>query len=124
MDTSFSPIENYPFLSLFILPEDYENDYEHRDALLTKLDEIWQRDKIQSNQTNEYLSARENVFAEVILKYYQECYKNLVEESLHTKNSFEILFKNTQLSDSIIQSAFEYAFSDLSELKKRTLSFK
>ena len=38
--------------------------------------------------------AEENVFSEVILQYYQEQYSTLVEESLHTKNSFEILFKN------------------------------
>ena len=119
MDTSFSPIENYPFLSQFILPEDYENHQEHINELLTQLDEEWQRNKIQSKQTYEYLTARENVFAEVVLKYYQEHYRNLVEESLHTNNSFEILFKNTWLLDSIIQSTFEFAFTDLSALKKR-----
>ena len=119
MDTSFSPIENYPFLSQFLLPEDYENHQEHSDELLTQLDEVWQRNKIQSKQTHEYLTARENVFAEVVLQYYQEHYRNLVEESLHTNNSFEILFKNTRLLDSIIQSAFEFAFTDLSALKKR-----
>ena len=119
MDTSFSPIENYPFLSQFLLPEDYENHKEYINELLTKLDEVWQRNKIQSKQTDEYLTARENVFAEVVLQYYQEHYRNLVEESLHTNNSFEILFKNTRLLDSIIQSAFEFAFTDLSALKKR-----
>ena len=119
MDTSFSPIENYPFLSQFLLPEDYENHQEYINELLTQLDEVWQRNKIQSKQTHEYLTARENVFAEVVLQYYQEHYRNLVEESLHTNNSFEILFKNTRLLDSIIQSAFEFAFTDLSALKKR-----
>ena len=119
MDTSFSPIENYPFLSQFLLPEDYENHQEYIYELLTQLDEVWQRNKIQSKQTHEYLTARENVFAEVVLQYYQEHYRNLVEESLHTNNSFEILFKNTRLLDSIIQSAFEFAFTDLSALKKR-----
>ena len=119
MDTSFSPIENYPFLSQFLLPEDYENHQEYSDELLTQLDEVWQRNKIQSKQTHEYLAARENVFAEVVLQYYQKHYRNLVEESLHANNSFEILFKNTRLLDSIIQSAFEFAFTDLSVLKKR-----
>lgn len=119
MDTSFSPIENYPFLSQFLLPEDYENHQEYINELLTQLDEVWQRNKIQSKQTHEYLTARENVFAEVVLQYYQEHYSNLVEESLHTNNSFEILFKNTRLLDSIIQSAFEFAFTDLSALKKK-----
>ena len=119
MDTNFSPIENYPFLSQFLLPGDYENHQEYINELLTQLNEVWQRNKIQSKQTHEYLAARENVFAEVILQYYHEHYRNLVEESLNTKNSFEILFKNTLLLDSIIQSAFEYAFSDLSILKKR-----
>ena len=63
MDTSFSPIENYPFLSQFLLPEDYENHQVHIDELLTQLDEVWQRNKIQSKQTHEYLAAREYVFA-------------------------------------------------------------
>ena len=119
MDTSFSPIENYPFLSQFLLPEDYENHQEHINELLSQLDEVWQRTKIQSEQSHEYLTSRENVFAEVVLQYYQEHYRNLVEESLHTNNSYEILFKNTRLLDSIIQSAFEFAFMDLSDLKKR-----
>ena len=119
MDPRFSPNENYPFLSQFLLPEDYKNQQDYRDALLTQLDEVWQRDRINSNQMNEYLSVRENVFAEVILKFYQEQYRNLVEESLHAKNSFDILFKNTSLLDSIIQSAFEFAFFDLPILMKR-----
>ena len=119
MDTSFSPIENYPFLSQFFLPEDHENHQEYINELLTQLDEVWQRKKIPSKQIHDYLAARENVFADVVLQYYHEHYRNLVEESLHTKNSFEILFKNTRLLDSIIQSAFEYAFSDLSILKRR-----
>ena len=72
MDTSFSPIENYPFLSQFLLPEDYENHQEHINELLTQLDEVWQRNKIQSLKTHEYLTARENVFAKVVLQYYQE----------------------------------------------------
>ena len=119
MDTSFSPIENYPFLSQFLLPEDYENLTDYYDALIKKLDKVWQRNRTNSTKTNEYISVRENVFSEVVLQYYQEQYTNLVEESLHTKNSFEILFKNASLLDSIIQCAFEFAFSDLSILKKR-----
>ena len=93
MDPSFSPNENYPFLSQFLFSENYENQWDYRDALLTELEKVWQRDKISSKQSNEYLNVRENVFAEVILQYYQEQYKDLVEESLHEKNSFEILFK-------------------------------
>ena len=93
MDTSFSLIENYPFLSQFLLPEGYENHQEHINELLTQLEEVWQENKIQSTQTHAYLAARENFFAEVVLQYYQEHYRNLVEENLHTNNSFEILFK-------------------------------
>ena len=119
MDTSFSPNENYPFLSQFLLPEDYENQQDYLDSLIRELDASWQRNKINFEQTNEYLTVRENIFGEVILKYYKEQYSKLVEESLHTKNSFEILFKNTSLLDSIIHSAFEFAFSDLSILKKK-----
>ena len=118
MGPSFSPNENYPFLSQFLLPEDYENLKDYRDALIKELEKVWQRDRTNSTQTNEYISVRENVFSEVILQYYQEQYTNLVEESLHTKNSFEILFKNASLLDSIIQCAFEFAFSDLSILRK------
>ena len=74
MDTSFSPIENYPFLSQFLLPEDYENHQEYINELLTQLDKEWQINKIQSKQTHEYLPARENVFAEVVQHYYQQQY--------------------------------------------------
>ncbi|MBG55558.1 MAG: protein-PII uridylyltransferase [Deltaproteobacteria bacterium] len=119
MDHSFSPNENYPFLSQFLLPEDYKNQQVYLDEMLSQLDEAWQKDKISSSHTNEHLTLRENVFAEVVLQYYQEQYRELVEESLHTKNSFQILFKNTILLDSIIQSAFEFAFSDISILSKR-----
>ena len=55
MDTSFSPNENYPFLSNFILPDDYENQREHRDTILRQLDQVWQNNKIKSQQTYEYL---------------------------------------------------------------------
>ena len=110
MGLSFSPNENYPFLSQFLLPENYENQWDYRDTLLKQLEKVWQRNKISPKQSNEYLNVRENVFAEVILQYYQDEYRNLVQESLHKKNSFEILFKNTSLLDSIIQSAFEFAF--------------
>jgi UTP:GlnB (protein PII) uridylyltransferase len=119
MDTNFTPIENYPFLSRFLLPEDEEKQQEHRDALLKQLDERWQRNKIKVKQTQEYLAAREKVFADVISEYYQDQYKILVEESLNIENSFEILSQNTHLLDSIIKTAFEYAITDLQILKER-----
>ncbi|MBS1255351.1 MAG: Bifunctional uridylyltransferase/uridylyl-removing enzyme [Deltaproteobacteria bacterium] len=119
MDTNFTPIENYPFLSRFLLPEDYKKHQEHRDALLKQLDERWQRNKIKVKQTQEYLAAREKVFADVISEYYQDQYKILVEESLNIENSFEILSQNTHLLDSIIKTAFEYAITDLQILKER-----
>ncbi len=119
MDTNFTPIENYPFLSRFLLSEDYKKHQEHRDALLKQLDERWQRNKIKVKQTQEYLAAREKVFADVISEYYQDQYKILVEESLNIENSFEILSQNTRLLDSIIKTAFEYAITDLQILKER-----
>jgi UTP:GlnB (protein PII) uridylyltransferase len=119
MDTNFTPIENYPFLSRFLLSEDYKKHQEHRDALLKQLDERWQRNKIKVKQTQEYLAAREKVFADVISEYYQDQYKILVEESLNIENSFEILSQNTHLLDSIIKTAFEYAITDLQILKER-----
>jgi UTP:GlnB (protein PII) uridylyltransferase len=119
MDTNFTPIENYPFLSRFLLPEDEEKQQEHSEALVTQLDERWRKNKIKVKQTQEYLTAREKVFADVISEYYQEKYKELVEESLNIENSFEILSQNTRLLDSIIKTAFEYAITDLQILKER-----
>ncbi len=119
MDTNFTPIENYPFLSRFLLPEDEEKQQEHSEALVTQLDERWRKNKIKVKQTQEYLTAREKVFADVISEYYQEKYKELVEESLNIENSFEILSQNTHLLDSIIKTAFEYAITDLQILKER-----
>jgi len=41
MDTNFSPIENYPFLSPFIFTEDPQKLEKHKKALLKKLIKAW-----------------------------------------------------------------------------------
>ena len=66
MGPSFSPNENYPFLPQFLLPDDYENLKDYRDALIKELDKVWHRDRTNSTETNEYISVRENVFSKVI----------------------------------------------------------
>ena len=119
METNFSPIENYPFLSPFIFTENPEELEVHKEALLKQLEEVWRPLAIDSCQSMEYLTAREKVFAGVIEEYYREQYKKIVESSLCTNNSFDTLSKNTRLLDSIIHTAFEYGFADLQILKER-----
>lgn len=119
METNFSPIENYPFLSPFIFTENPEELEVHKEALLKQLEEVWRPLAIDSSQSMEYLTAREKVFAGVIEEYYREQYKKIVESSLCTNNSFDTLSKNTHLLDSIIHTAFEYGFADLQILKER-----
>ena len=41
METNFSPIENYPFLSPFIFTENPEELEVHKEALLKQLEEVW-----------------------------------------------------------------------------------
>ena len=106
METNFSPIENYPFLSPFIFTENPEELEVQKEALLKQLEEVWRPLAIDSSQSMEYLTAREKVFAGVIEEYYREQYKKIVESSLCTNNSFGTLSKNTHLLDSIIHTAF------------------
>ena len=119
METNFSPIENYPFLSPFIFTENPEELEVQKEVLLKQLEEAWQPLAVASSQYMEYLTAREKVFAGVIEEYYREQYKKIVKNSLCTNNSFDTLSKNTRLLDSIIHTAFEYGFADLQILKER-----
>ena len=119
MDTNFSPIENYPFLSPFLFTEDLEELEEHKEDLLKHLQKVWRPLKVKTDQTFEYLAAREKVFATVIAEYYEEQYKIIVKSSLCTKNSFDTLSLNTRLLDSIIHAAFEYTLADLPILKEK-----
>jgi len=121
MDTNFSPIENYPFLSPFIFTEDPQKLEKHKKALLKKLIKAWKPLHLEDNQTQEYLAAREEVFAAVTAEYYEEQYKIIVEKSLNADSSFTTLAQNTRLLDSIIHTAFEYAFKDLPILKVRII---
>ena len=119
MDTNFSPIENYPFLSPFIFNEDPGIIEKHKISILKRLDNVWRPLKIDACQTHEYLAARENVFATVVAEHFEKQYQIIVKKSLSTNNSFETLSQNTRLLDSIIHTAFEYAFEDLPILKER-----
>ena len=85
METNFSPIENYPFLSPFIFTENPEELEVNKEALLKQLEEVWRPLAIDSSQSMEYLTAREKVFAGVIEEYYREQYKKLLKAaSVHT----------------------------------------
>ena len=91
MDTNFSPIENYPFLSPFIFTEGPQKLEKHKKALLKKLIKAWMPLHIEDSQTQEYLSAREKVFATVTAEYYEKQYKIIVEKSLSAESSFTTL---------------------------------
>ncbi|MDP6332361.1 MAG: protein-PII uridylyltransferase, partial [SAR324 cluster bacterium] len=119
MDTNFSPIENYPFLSPFIFTENPQKLEKHKIALQKKLVKAWKNQHIEDSKTLEYLEVREKIFATVTAKYYEQQYKIIVEKSLITDSSFETLAQNTRLLDSIIHTAFEFAFTDLPILKER-----
>ncbi|MDP6215619.1 MAG: protein-PII uridylyltransferase, partial [SAR324 cluster bacterium] len=119
MDTNFSPIENFPFLSPFIFTENPQKLEKHKKALQKKLVNASTHQHIENSKTLEYLEVREKVFAKVTAKYYEQQYKIIVEKSLITDSSFETLAQNTRLLDSIIHTAFEFAFTDLPMLKER-----
>jgi len=121
MDTNFSPIENYPFLSPYLFTEDSEKIEKHKKFLQKKLLKVWRPLQIKESKTLEYLSSRERVFAKVTAEYYEEQYKKIVDTSLRTGSSFDTLAQNTRLLDSIIHTAFEYGFNDLPILKKRII---
>ncbi|MDP6320392.1 MAG: protein-PII uridylyltransferase, partial [SAR324 cluster bacterium] len=119
MDTNFSPIENFPFLSPFIFTENPQKLEKHKKALQKKLVNASTHQHIENSKTLEYLEVREKVFATVTAKYYEQQYKIIVDKSLRTESSFDILAQNTRLLDSIIHTAFEFAFKDLPILKER-----
>jgi len=121
MDTNFSPIENYPFLSPFLFTEDAQKIEKHKKDLQKKLLKVWRPLQINDSQILEYLASRERVFATVTSEYFEEQYQIIVDKSLSTKSSFETLAQNTRLLDSIILTAFEYAFKDLPILKEKTI---
>ena len=74
MDTNFSPIENYPFLSPFIFNEDPGIIEKHKISILKRLDNVWRPLKIDACQTHEYLAARENVFATVVAEHFEKLF--------------------------------------------------
>ena len=119
MDTNFSPIENFPFLSPFIFTENPQKLEKHKKALQKKLVNASRHQHIENSKTLEYLEVREKVFATVTAKYYEQQYKIIVDKSLRTESSFDTLAQNTRLLDSIIHTAFEFAFKDLPILKER-----
>ncbi|MBC8257682.1 MAG: protein-PII uridylyltransferase [SAR324 cluster bacterium] len=119
MDTNFSPIENYPFLSQFLFQAEPEELQKHQSVLLKQLKKSWDTFDIDTTSTLEYLAAREKVFSSVISEYFKEQFGIIVDNSLNTNNSFETLSQNTRLLDSIIETAFEYALTDLPLLKER-----
>ncbi len=50
METNFSPIENYPFLSPFIFTENPEELEVQKEVLLKQLEEVWQPLAVGSSQ--------------------------------------------------------------------------
>ena len=122
MDKIFSPIENYPFLTPFFFRDNHKEYKKHKKALKKLLDEGTNSLKIKKKQHQEYLKAREKIFAKVISVYYEDNYKIIVENGISDENSFDTLSKNTYLLDSIINITFEYAFLDLKHLKEKFLT--
>ena len=119
METNFSEIENYPFLSPFLYIENPSEIEKKKKSILILLNNDCPSKKTKKITPLEYLNSREKVFSKVISKYYQKNYQKIIKNDLTNKNSFDTLSKNTLLLDSIIHTAFEYAFQDISIVKEK-----
>tara|TARA_B100000700_G_scaffold328108_1_gene444801 strand:+ start:210 stop:3668 length:3459 start_codon:yes stop_codon:yes gene_type:complete len=118
METNFSEIENYPFLSPFLFLEKIKEIEKKKKSLLNHIKKEWRPPKVEKYSSLEYLNTREKVFSKVISKYYKKHYQKIIENDLNNRNSFETLSKNTRLLDSIIHTAFEYALQNFPILKE------
>ena len=70
MDTNFSPIENYPFLSPFIFVENSKELKKQKNVLIKILNKNKRTLKIKGNHYQNYLNAHEKVFSKVIAEYF------------------------------------------------------
>ena len=102
LESTISDIENYPFLN----PFRFENDpkkYWHISTLESLLEENWNNIEEGVTENREYLAAREKIFSSSVFQYFTDQKNRIIQESLETDNSFQILGAYTCLLDSIVQ---------------------
>ena len=121
LESTISDIENYPFLNPFRFEDDPSEKYWHISTLQSLLDENWNSIEEGVTENREYLVAREKIFSSSVSQYFTDQKNRIIQESLDTDNSFQILGAYTCLLDSIVQTAFDYSFIDLPLIKERLL---
>ena len=83
------------------------------------LEENWNSIEEGVTENREYLAAREKIFSSSVFQYFTDQKNRIIQESLETDNSFQILGAYTCLLDSIVQTAFDYSFIDIPLIKER-----
>ena len=108
LESTISDIENYPFLNPFRFENDPSKKYWHISTLESLLEENWNSIEEGVTENREYLAAREKIFSSSVFQYFTDQKNRIIQESLETDNSFQILGAYTCLLDSIVQTAFDY----------------
>ena len=121
LESTISDIENYPFLNPFRFENDPSKKYWHISTLESLLEENWNSIEEGVTENREYLAAREKIFSSSVFQYFTDQKNRIIQESLETDNSFQILGTYTCLLDSIVQTAFDYSFIDIPLIKERLL---
>ena len=119
LESTISDIENYPFLNPFRFENDPSKKYWHISTLESLLEENWNSIEEGVTENREYLAAREKIFSSSVFQYFTDQKNRIIQESLETDNSFQILGAYTCLLDSIVQTAFDYSFIDIPLIKER-----
>ena len=121
LESTISDIENYPFLNPFRFENDPSKKYWHISTLESLLEENWNSIEEGVTENREYLAAREKIFSSSVFQYFTDQKNRIIQESLETDNSFQILGAYTSLLDSIVQTAFDYSFIDIPLIKERLM---
>ena len=118
MSLTHSPVENYPFLAEFRLPQQSEEREQHIFSLQQHLTQAQSQLPENSGLALEYLAAREQSFMQVVSEYFVENHQQLITENLSSDNAFQVLARNTHLLDAILLVAADYVLEDLPAIKE------
>ena len=78
MFATHPPVENYPFLAEFRLPQQSDEREQHIAALQQQLTQAQSQLPENSGLALEYLTASEQSFMEVVSGYFSEIYQQLI----------------------------------------------
>ena len=118
MSGTHPPVENYPFLAEFRLPQQSEEREQHIAVLQQQLSQAQSQLPENSGLALEYLAAREQSFMEVVSSYFAEIHQHLITENLASDNAFRMLARNTHLLDAILLVTADYVLEDLPAVKE------